>query len=264
MCYIDAAILGIIQGITEFLPVSSTAHVELISQLFHLHDFGKNFAILLNLGTLLALIAFFWKDFCKLFIGGINFLINKKTDDRDFFLKILLASIPTVLIFGTAELCNIEIKSALISGICLIVFGIVLFLCDRCADNKTKVDKRDGILIGIAQLLSFIPGVSRLGACLSMGRFLEYSREESFRFSMILSIPAAGGACCLKLLKIIIGQIEFGNWSEAFIGVTTAFVIGLITLSLVVRFFRTHSFSLIIIYRIFFGIFVLFHFFHSY
>lgn len=264
MYYIDAAILGIVQGITEFLPVSSTAHVELISQLFNLHDFGKNFAILLNLGTLLALIAFFWKDFCKLFIGGINFLVNKKTDDRDFFLKILLASIPTILIFGSAELYNIEVKSTLISGICLIVFGIVLFFCDRCADSKTVVDRRDGILIGIAQLLSFVPGVSRLGACLSMGRFLEYSREESFRFSMILSIPAAGGACCLKLLKIIIGQIEFSNWSEAFVGVATAFVIGLITLFLIMRFLKTHSFCGIVIYRIFFGIFVLFHFFRSY
>ncbi len=252
----DSIILGAVQGITEFLPVSSTAHTALCKKIFSLHHFGRDFDILLNLGTLLALIAYFFRDFMKIFFGGLNFICNKKSKNRDFFLIILLANLPTIILFGILEFLEIKVASAKLSAINLIVFGVILYWCDQKPVNKKEFSLKDGIKVGIAQMLSYLPGVSRLGICLSMCRYLGYGRRESFKFSMLLSIFPVAGACCLKLLKIFTKHtIEFNT---ATAGITSAFVFGIVSLFIVNRFLKKHTFTLIIIYRIIFGIFIWF------
>jgi len=258
MYLFDSIILGAIQGITEFLPVSSTAHTALYQKIFSLHSFGRDFNILLNLGTLLALFLYFFRDFWRIFVGFFNFVRNKKSKSRDFFLVILLANLPIVVLLGILEFLEIKVSSVKLAAVNLVGFGIILYLCDRKPTNKKEFSLKDGIKIGIAQMLAFFPGVSRLGICLSMCRYLGYGRRESFKFSMILSCIPIAGMCLLKLLKIFMrNSFEF-SYVEATAGVTSAFIFGMISVFAVSGFLKRHSFTLIVIYRIIFGISVWF------
>ena len=254
----DSIILGAVQGITEFLPVSSTAHTALCQKIFSLHHFGKDFDILLNLGTLFVLMIYFFRDFMKIFFGGLNFICNKNSKNRDFFLMILLANLPTIILFGILEFLNVKVTSVKLAVINLIGFGIILYLCDRKPVNKKEFSLKDAIKVGFAQMLSFFPGVSRLGICLSMCRYLGYGRRESFRFSMILSIFPVMGACFLKLLKIFAHSTSVTPSIHLAAGIISAFVFGIISIYIADRFLKRHTFAPIVIYRIIFGIFVWF------
>lgn len=258
MHLLDSIILGAVQGITEFLPVSSTAHTALYQKMFSLHSFGRDFDILLNLGTLLALVVYFYRDFWKIFIGGLNFVCNKKSKNRDFFLIILLANLPLVVFLGILEFLEVKVTSAKLAAANLIGFGIILYLCDRNPTNKKEFSLKDGMKVGIAQMLAFFPGVSRLGICLSMCRYLGYDRRKSFKFSMILSIFPIAGVCLLKLIKTFTKNSFGFSCVEAMSGVVSAFIFGMISVFAVSKFLKRHSFTLIVIYRIIFGISVLF------
>ena len=253
----DSIILGAVQGITEFLPISSTAHITLCQKIFLLHHFGRNFDILLNLGTLSALIIYFFRDFLKIFFGGLNFICNKKSKNRDFFLMILLTNLPPIVSFGILEFFSIKVTSVKLAAINLVGFGFVLYLCDQKPTNKKDFSLKDAIKIGIAQMLSFLPGVSRLGICLSMCRYLGYDRRESFKFSMLISIFPVAGACLLKLLKFTKNASVISSVYMV-AGVISAFVFGMISLYIVSRFLKKHTFTPIVIYRIIFGIFIWF------
>ena len=254
----DSIILGAVQGITEFLPVSSTAHTSLFQKIFSLHYFGRDFDILLNLGTLFALIIYFFRDFLKIFFGGINFICNKNSKNRDFFLMILLANFPTIVLFGFLEFLEVKVTSAKLAVVNLIGFGILLYLCDRKPADKKEISFKDAMKVGFAQMLSFFPGVSRLGICLSMCRYLGYGRRESFKFSMLLSIFPVMGACFLKLLKIFAKNAQTVLSINMTAGVVSAFVFGIISIYIVDRFLKRHTFTPIVIYRIIFGIVVWF------
>lgn len=254
----DSIILGAVQGITEFLPVSSTAHTSLCQKIFSLHHFGRDFDILLNFGTFLALIVYFFRDFLKIFFGGFNFICNKNSKNRDFFLMILLANLPTIIFFGILEFSGVKVSSTKLTAINLVVFGTILYLCDRKTANKKSFSFKDAMKVGIAQMLSLFPGVSRLGICLSMCRYLGYDRRESFRFSMILSIFPVAGACFLKLLKIFEKGLTEFSCVEAAMGIISAFIFGMVSVFIVDRFLKRHTFVPIVVYRIIFGIFVWF------
>lgn len=254
MSTIQACILGIIQGVTEFLPVSSTAHLTIIPPLLGFEYQGRAVDVFLNLGTLLAIMIFFYRDIFHLFCGAFDFICTKKSVNRDYFITITLASLPTIIIGGVAEMIfDINTDSALILSINLILFGFILYLCDMRKEEKVKVSRFHAVLVGCAQTLAIIPGVSRLGACLSMSRFLKYSEWSAFKFSMILSLPAVAGACTLKLLKVFTGKITIDNWTFVLVGATCALICGLITLRAMQEFLRKHNFRIFAVYRIIFG-----------
>lgn len=258
MHLLDSIILGAIQGITEFLPVSSTAHTALYQKIFSLYSFGRDFDILLNLGTLLALVVYFYRDFWKIFVGGLNFVCNKKSKNRDFFLIILLANLPLAVFLGILEFLEVKVTSTKLAAANLIGFGIILYLCDKNPTNKKEFSLKDGIKVGIAQMLAFFPGVSRLGICLSMCRYLGYDRRKSFKFSMILSIFPIAGICLLKLIKIFTKNSFGFSCVEAMSGIVFAFIFGMISVFAVSKFLKKHSFTLIVVYRVIFGISVWF------
>ncbi len=259
MTFLYALLLGAIQGITEFLPVSSSAHLIVIPKLFGFPYQGKEFDVFLNLGSLLAILVFFRAAFFSMLFGLKDFVIDKRTQNRNFFITIFWSSLPTIVVFGIAEtVFNIEINSPVIMGISMIVFAVVLYLCDIRESASLKVTRTDSILTGIAQTMSLIPGVSRLGACLSMMRYLNYTREDSFKYSMILSIPPVAGACFLKLLKILCSNAYTIDWSMVMFGCFSSFVFGLISLEMVCRFMRKFTLFPIVVYRILFGLFLLF------
>lgn len=260
MTYWHAIVLGAIQGITEFLPVSSSAHLLILPKLLGIPYQGKEFDVFLNIGTLLAILLFFNSHIFRLLFGLKDFVVNDRTSNRQFFVTLLLSSLPTIIIFGVAEVVfKIEIQSFVVMGVMMLICSIVLYLADRNSTAKTRVSRRDGILVGFAQTFALIPGVSRLGACLTMMRYLNYSREESFIFSMILSIPPVAGACTLKFIKIIAAGYTC-DWSIVAVGCVSSFVFGLISLSIVTRLLRYFTLLPIVIYRILVGIFLLLYF----
>lgn len=285
MYLFDSIILGAVQGITEFLPVSSTAHTALFQRILSLNHFGRDFDILLNLGTLFALILYFRRDFFKFVSGGWDFLLNsvlhfpkklcidseiqtsklcfpwkwkancsEEEDDIVFFVIIFVANLPTILLFLLLA-PHVKVVSSQLTAINLIVFGIILYLCDQKTTDKKTISAKDAMKVGIAQMLSFFPGVSRLGICLSMCRYLGYSRQESFRFSMLLAIIPVAGACCFELIKIFANHTIDFYYATA--GIISAFVFGIISLFFVNKFLQKHTLTAIVIYRIIFGIFVL-------
>lgn len=259
MTFLYALLLGAIQGITEFLPVSSSAHLLVIPKLLGLPYQGKAFDIFLNLGSLLAILVFFRSAFFSMLFGFKDFVINRKSQNRYFFMTLFWSSLPTIVIFGIVEIFfSVEINSTIVMGISMIVFAVVLYLCDARQSAELKITRTDSILTGIAQTMSLIPGVSRLGACLSMMRYLNYTREDSFKYSMILSIPPVTGACFLKLLKILSSGTQSIEWEMVGLSCLASFAFGLITLKMMCKFLRKFTLFPIVIYRIIFGLLLLF------
>jgi undecaprenyl-diphosphatase len=258
MTFFQAFLLGAVQGIAEFLPISSSAHVALASQLLDLPLEDNTFSVFLNIGSILAVMVYFGRHMLSMFSGSIDFITNRKTKNRYFFATIVLSSLPVIFIFGILEIVfKVSIDSVMVQSVMMIFFATVLYLCDQNPADKKNISRKDSILVGFAQVLSFVPGVSRLGSCLSMMRYLRYSREESFRYSMLLSIPPVLGACSVKLMQIFAGKIVIENWSMVLIGSVSAFAFGLISLFFMVRFFRRYTLLPIIIYRAALGVFLM-------
>lgn len=254
MTALHAIILGIIQGITEFLPVSSSAHLIFASKVMGLTKQCYTFDMCLNFGSFLAIIVFFREDIWKLIRG----LFNCSKEDRNFFSIWFISSVPAIVIFFIVDLfLDIQFKSPILLASTLISFGIILYLCDLRDENKSTISMKNGILIGLVQTLCIIPGVSRLGASMSISRYLNYSRSESFRFSMLLSIPLVSGALLITLLKVVRGKMIIEDWSLLFIGCLFSFLFGLLSLRVVTNFIEKHTLLAIVIYRVIFGISVL-------
>lgn len=259
MTFIYFILLGIIQGVTEFLPISSTAHLNIIPKMLGLAVPASEINVFLNLGSLAAIFVYFRKEIEFLFIGFLDTVKSiqkpQNTHNRYHFISIFLASLPTIIFFGIIEIFFAgQPAPQTLSSISLIVFGIILYICDRKDDSKNhRPIRRDAILTGLAQLLSIIPGVSRLGSCLSALRLLGYSRYESFKFSMILSIPPVLGACLLKFAKICYAPANL-DVELLLAGVASAFAFGLLSLHFITRFLKNHTLTIIVIYRIIFGL----------
>ncbi|MDR2681570.1 MAG: undecaprenyl-diphosphate phosphatase [Holosporaceae bacterium] len=257
MTPLQSIILGIIQGITEILPVSSSAHLMFASKLMGLPFQRYAFDVCLNLGSLLAMLIFFHKDVKRLLRG----FFNCSADDRRFFFLWLVSSLPVIGIFFIADLCfDLDFRSPLLLASALLLFGGVLWGCDLCSTEKKSLSLKDGLCAGFAQCLALIPGVSRLGASMSMMRYLRYSRTESFRFSLLLSLAPISGALFLTSLKIMTGKVVIENWNLLFLGCLFSFSFGLLTLHLVTKFLQKHTLLAMVIYRIIFGIGVMLYF----
>ncbi|MDR0555439.1 MAG: undecaprenyl-diphosphate phosphatase [Holosporaceae bacterium] len=258
MTYFQAIFLGALQGVTEFLPVSSSAHLVVFSKLLEIPYQGKTFDIFLNSGTLLAILVFFRRRVYGLLMGVVDFLLRKKTENRYFFVTVVLSSLPVVVIFGFLEMVfPVDVTSEIILAWSLIFFAVVLLWCDANPVSRRNISRMDSLLVGLLQPLSIIPGISRLGLCLSVMRYMKYSREESFKYSMILSIPPVCGACILKIAQICIGGMHGVDWSLVAVGSFSSFICGVITLFTTVKFMKKYTLLPIIVYRILLGSYIL-------
>ncbi|MDR2766639.1 MAG: undecaprenyl-diphosphate phosphatase [Holosporaceae bacterium] len=254
MTSLQGCFLGAVQGVTEFLPVSSSAHLLIFSKLLDIPPHGRIFDTLLNVGSLLAITVFFRKQIRSLILGFGDALTGKKGGDRDFFWTIFLASLPTIVVFGAAEIIfRIDVEAPTILATSLIGFGLLLHWSDQRPVEEREISRKDGVLIGLAQTTSLIPGVSRLGACLMISRWLNHSRREGFRYAMVLSAPATAGACFLRSLKLVAGEATLDNWWPMAGGVVAAFVFGMISLVFMDKFLQRHTLLAFVIYRILLG-----------
>ena len=246
---LEILILAIIQGISEYLPVSSAAHLVLVSKYYVFTNQSLLIDICLHLGSLIAIIFYFRNDI-------LNFIKNK-----DFLIKILIGTIPIIpvgyIAFQTG-LIN-QLRSLEVIGWMSLIFGILLYVGDRSKITKkidTQFTNKSAIIIGLFQVLALIPGVSRAGITITSGRLLGFSRFDSAKISFFLSIPTLAAASLLGIYNIYKeGSAELNFL--AIIAVTFSFIFSYFTIALFLNFIKKFSLNIFIIYRIILSLFIL-------
>jgi undecaprenyl-diphosphatase len=239
---LEALILGVVQGITEFVPVSSTAHLILFPWFFKWEGVVDTltFDIALHAGTLFALILFFWRDWI--------YLILKK---QRLFGLIILASIPAGGAgFLLNDIAENDLRKPLLISMMLIAVGILMLVAERAKKYKDieNIGLKDTVIIGIAQAIAIIPGVSRSAITISAGLFREFEREAAARFSFLLSTPIIAGATMLHLKKALIsqGNHDFKLFS---VGIVTSCITGVIAIKFLLKFLKKYPLNLFVYYR---------------
>jgi undecaprenyl-diphosphatase len=256
-------ILAVVQGITEFLPVSSSGHLVLLPNLAGWQDQGLNIDIAVHVGTLGAVVVYFWRDIWTIilgFIGGRRLERRERRAGRLLGLTIL-ASLPPVIVAGglLAYFAPDLFRSPLIVAYTMILFGVVLWFADRLGMTVRRVEHMtygSAIIIGLAQILALVPGTSRAGITITAARFLGFERAAAARFSMLMSIPVivAAGAVAGRDLMRAGAPIITG---DAGLAAGLAFVTALVSIAVLMRVLRHMSFMPFVIYRLFLGVVLL-------
>lgn len=258
-------LLGIIQGIAEFLPISSSAHLIIARDVFNIGSFIASnveltFDLALHFGTLLAIIVYFFGELWNLLTEGLT-KGNKTTNGRIFW-YLILATIPAAIVGVLFEdiVDSFFRKQIWLIAIALIVMGIIIYLVDKKSESDKDMKQmkcKDVLLIGCAQIFALIPGFSRSGTTIAASRALRINKEDSAKFSFYLSIPVVAGASLLSLIKdnalVIIGE----NLAIFGIGILISFITGLLCISFLLKYLKKHDFKLFMYYRIVIGIIVL-------
>ena len=262
----EAIFLGILQGLTEFLPISSSAHIRIAGALFGTSaDPGARFTAITQIGTELAVLIFFRNDIKQIISAWMRQVLKRsslsaseKSDARMGWL-IIVGSVPIVILgyLGKDAITN-NFRSLWLIASTLIVFGLILGFADKYGKSNhdlANLKTRDGLLYGIAQSLALVPGVSRSGATIAMGRFLGYSRQAALRYSFLLALPAVFGSGLYELKGALGDGAQTGPFTipETFIATGIAFVIGYIVIAWLLKFVSTKSFAPFIIYRVALG-----------
>jgi len=256
----QAFVLGTIQGLTEFLPVSSSAHLSLTPWIFGWEPAGLGFDVALHIGTLVALLWYFRAEWARLVMGGITLLKHRRpVDDASRqALFITIATIPAgVAGFLLKDLAETVFRAPIISAIALIVVGIVLWGVDAYApSDKTRegMTWRHALLVGLAQCVALVPGVSRSGATITAGRALGFDRSSAAIFSFLMSMPIITAAAIFKVPEAI---RETGVTLPLVVGVASAALSGWAAIAILLRFVRTRGYGIFAVYRVALGIVIL-------
>lgn len=261
---LEAIFLGILQGLTEFLPISSSAHIRLAGEFLpSAQDPGATFTAIMQIGTEIAVLLYFRNEISRIFSAAFSWLIGNRFEVGSDELKsaklalwIVIGSIP-IFIFGFVGQSYIRenFRSLYLIAATLIVFGLLLGWLDRVGKKTKNLDSlntRDGMSYGFAQSLALIPG-SRSGATIAMGRLLGYSRESALRYSFLLAIPAVLGSGCFELINSFSEPTNKFSILETGVATFTAFVIGYLVIAWLMRFVQYRSFMPFVIYRVFLG-----------
>jgi undecaprenyl-diphosphatase len=261
----EAIFLGILQGLTEFLPISSSAHIRIAGELFGTNqDPGATFTAITQIGTELAVLIYFRRDIVRIISAWFSQISRKelkaaqKSDARMGWL-IIIGTLPIVVLgyFGQ-EIIRNDFRSLWLIAATLIIFGVILGFADKYGKTERQLHQltpMHGVLYGFAQSLALIPGVSRSGATIAMGRFMGYSREAALRYSFLLALPAVFGSGFYEL-KGALGETaseRVFSLPETFIATAVAFVIGYAVIAWLLKYVTSKSFAPFIIYRICLG-----------
>jgi len=250
---LQSIILGIVQGITEVLPISSSGHLVLFPWLFNFEDPGLTFNVALHLGTLVAIFAFFYTEVLAVLRGGINLIYKKDPSDiyQKLFLFLILATIPGVIAgYFLNDYAEEAFRNPLLIAFNLVFFGVILFFADKLESSKgdslEKISMKKSFGIGLAQALAIIPGVSRSGITISAGLFGKLKREDAAKFSFLLSMPIILGASIFELKDISNGVIS----SKFFVtGFFTAFISSFLSVKFLMNYIKNHGFKAFVYYR---------------
>ncbi|MEJ5306414.1 MAG: undecaprenyl-diphosphate phosphatase [Ignavibacteria bacterium] len=260
---IKAIVLGIVQGLTEFLPISSTAHLRIVPSLFGWEDPGAAFSAVIQIGTMLAVIIYFLKDLIRIYKKVITNLFEKKfiTDiDSKLGWYIIIGTIP-IIIFGLAleKLIENEFRSLYVISFSLIFFAIILALAEKFSKKNLDMSELTlpkALIVGIAQAFALIPGASRSGVTITGGLFAGLNRETAARFSFLLSVPAVLLSGVYEFYKIL-PELTHQGIVSLVIATAFSFLSGILAIELLLRYLRTHSTYVFIWYRIILGILLL-------
>lgn len=262
----EALFLGVLQGLTEFLPISSSAHIRIAGELFGTaEDPGARFTAITQIGTELAVLIFFRNDIKQIISAWFHQITKRpaissteKSDARMGWL-IIVGSLPIAILgyLGQDVISN-DFRSLWLIASTLIIFGVILGIADKYGNSQrdlTNLSVRDGLLYGFAQSLALIPGVSRSGATIAMGRFLGFNRQAALRYSFLLAVPAVFGSGFYELKGAISqgGDTGVFTMAETLLATGIAFVIGYAVIAWLLKFVSTKSFAPFIIYRIALG-----------
>ena len=247
---IEIFILSLIQGITEFLPISSSSHLILVSEYLDFEEQSLSIDVSLHIGSFLAVITYFYKDF-------INFLNNK-----ELFIKIFMASLPVMLLGYLLVQYNLieELRNLKVIGWTTLIFGILLYVSDRFKIKKNinkNFDYKSAIFIGLFQILSLVPGVSRSGISITAARFLNFNRFESAKLAFLLSIPTLGAVSVFGINNLIASN----NLNVSLLNVASiilSFLFSIITIKYFLKFIKKFNLIAFVIYRVLLGLFLLF------
>ena len=265
----QALILGIVQGLTELLPISSSAHLNLFPWIFGWNEISPSFDVALHIGTLFAIVLFFFKDWVNLIKGGYNQVIKKKkSTDGKIFWYIVISTIPTgilclvldklseKLIEKLATTFSVQEKliEMFMIAIALIVMGIILYVVDK--KSKSEVEYKDitfkqSLWIAISQALAAaFPGVSRSGITMTVGRGMGLKRESVAKYSFLLSTPVVAAAALVDLKDFVFGPAFF-------VGVFASFIVGVLVIKFLLNYLQKGSFKVFTVYRVILGLFVI-------
>ena len=246
---IEILILSLVQGITEFLPISSSSHLILISEFINFEGQSLSIDVSLHIGSFIAVLTYFYKDI-------FNFIKNK-----ELFVKIFISSIPVMLLGYILIQTNLiqELRNIKIIGWMTLIFGILLFVSDKFKLEK-KIEKdfsyKSALIIGLFQMISLIPGVSRSGVTISAARLLNFKRYDAAKISFLLSIPALAAVSIFGLKNVIISNdINFSFLN--LISIFLSFTFSLITIRFFLQYIKNFSLNLFVIYRILLGLIIL-------
>ncbi len=265
MPILHAIVLGLVQGLTEFLPVSSSGHLLLVPWIMGWNDFSdvsveKAFDVALHLGTLIAVAGYFRKDLAKYIQDGLRMVFQRQrpsTPEGRLAWLLVVASIPAALfgaVFG--NWVDENLGKPVIIGVSLMVFALVLAWADRRPGERdfSQMSRRDAGLIGVAQVLALNPGTSRSGISISAARLLGFDRDSAVRFSFLLSIPVTAGAVLVKLTKLFKDGVPEGLAMPMLIGIVTAGLSGWLAVAGLLRLIKTQTFNAFVIYRLAAGV----------
>lgn len=260
MNYLQSVVLGIVQGLGEFLPISSSGHLILIPWLFGWEEHSLSFDVMLHAGTLFAVVVYFWRQWLVLLKEGFLSVKERKISgppERRLFWYIVIASIPGAIIGKLLEeKAEAAFRAPLVVASALGVFAVVFYLIDRFSGRKRDLRSLrlvDSVAIGISQAAAIIPGVSRSGATITCGLGAGLDRESSAKFSFLLSAPIIFGATLLKLGDIVKMAGTDGGLS-LFLGFGVSALTGLIAIHYLLAYVKKYSFNIFIIYRILFSL----------
>ena len=245
--YLEVIILSVIQGVTEFIPVSSSAHLIVISNISNFNLNSLEVDVSLHLGSLLAIVVYFWRDL-------IDFSKNKKKLYLIFF-----GSIPLIIVGYVLYISNLinHLRNLELIAWTTLIFGVLLYFSDKNKTDKIlekDLSKKDIIFIGMLQILSLIPGVSRSGINITAGRLMRYNRVDSAKISFFLSIPALAGASLLGLKDILKDPFEFN--SIIFLTISISFIFSYLTIKFLLYYLNKFSLKIFVFYRIILAFFL--------
>jgi len=256
----QAIVLGIVQGLAEFLPISSSAHLILVPWVLGWDDPGLAFDVALHWGTLFAVLIVFWRDWVKLISAGLRSLADRRfldTSERRLFWGLVVATIPGAIVGKLlGDLAEEKLRSPLLIAVTMSVMGVLLWAADK-AGRKQKLAEQmtmgEAVGIGVAQAFALIPGVSRSGSTITLGLAFGYTREAIARFTFLLSTPIIFGAGLLKFPKML-REMHSGasplGWDGLAAGCIASAIVGALVIRWLLAYLRTRTFAVFAIYRL--------------
>lgn len=256
---LEALVLGVLQGLTEFLPISSSAHLRIFPELLGWGDPGAAFTAVVQIGTELAVLIYFRRDIARIGSTWTRSLFKPELRgqlDARMGWYIVVGSTPIVLLGVLFEdAIDRELRSLWIIGTTLVVLGVILGLADRFGRDDRSLHQlglKHAVLMGLAQAAALVPGVSRSGATISMGRALGYERADATRYAFLLAIPAVLGAGVFKLKDVPGGDNPYG-WGPTLLATAVSFVVGYAAIAWLLRYVSTRSYTPFVVYRVLLG-----------